>query len=483
MRVRVTALAVALAAVCAAADSVAQAPGVAKVVATLQPTAGSRVSGTATFSEKDGGVLVTVRLNGLTSGFHHPFYILATGDCSAPEPSAAGGTPIDEKIYLGDVVGDAYGNGYDDFSIEELRLEGPNSVIGRAVVVLDRRDQRASCGVILTGALPPANTFVIAAYNVENWVLMDRDGQPNQPKPPAEKETVFEVLTQIRPDILGIEEMGTTNELAELANGLRERGVNLPYSEWIEGADQTRHVSLLSRFPITERYSRTDYSYSVGGHPMRMERGILDVEVSVSGDYSFRALVVHLKSKPLFETGDQATMRLEEAKLLRSHVGKTLKHTPGLNLIVMGDFNDTPESKPIRTIVGERPFALFDLMPVDSKGGNDTYCWKSRNLFSRIDYMIASLGLSNEYIEGSAHIADVPGWSDASEHRAVYARFFDHDIGEPPAVAYGTEASAAPPPEKSSPPYLILVIVLVATIVLAAIIVYRRPTTSDTQRR
>ncbi len=297
----------------------------------------------------------------------------------------------------------------------------------------------------LAAQSPDTNTFVVAAYNVENWVLMERHGQQNRPKPVKEKKAVFDVLASIHPDVLGIEEMGTTNELAELAAGLRKKGLDYPYREWIEGADTNRHVSLLSRFPIVERFSHTDYTYLLDGQPRRMERGVLDVKIRVNDHYTFRAVVVHLKSRRQVEVGDQAVMRLQEAKLLRAHVGKALKKDPQLNLIVMGDFNDTPESKPVRTIVGEPPVALLDLRPADSKGGHDTYYWKYRDEFSRIDYLVASPGMWNEHVPGSARIADVEGWDKASDHRAVYAKFYARDVGSaaPPRPAESTQSRGA----------------------------------------
>jgi endonuclease/exonuclease/phosphatase family metal-dependent hydrolase len=285
----------------------------------------------------------------------------------------------------------------------------------------------AALAAISSFAAQPTNTFTVAAYNIENWVLMDRNGKPDQPKPTSDKEAVFGIVAKVHPDVLSVEEMGTTNELAELITGLRAHGVDFPYHEWIQGADTNRHVSLLSRFPIVERFSRTDYNYLLNGKPQRIERGILDVKLKVNDQYSFRAVVAHLKSKRKVDVGDQAMMRLEEAKLLRSHIGKALKNEPELNLIVMGDFNDTPEAEPIRAIIGPAPFALFELLPVDSKGGHDTYYWKYRNQFSRIDYLITSPGMQKDYVPDSARIADFEGWNDASDHRAIYAKFYAQD--------------------------------------------------------
>jgi hypothetical protein len=134
-------------------------------------------------------------------------------------------------------------------------------------------------------AAQSTNTFTVAAYNIENWVLMDRNGKPDQPKPTSKKEAVFGIVAKVRPDVLSVEEMGMTNELAELITGLRARGVDFAYHEWIQGVDTNRHVSLLSRYPIVKRYSRTDYSYLLNGKPQRIERGILDVKVKVNDQY------------------------------------------------------------------------------------------------------------------------------------------------------------------------------------------------------
>ncbi len=280
------------------------------------------------------------------------------------------------------------------------------------------------------------DTFTVAAYNVENWNSIERHGQSNQPKPASEKTSVWKILAQVRPDVLGIEEMGQTNDLAELQAGLRERGLDLPHVEWIQSADSNRHVALLSRFPITQRFSRTDYTYTLDGRTHRVQRGFLDVRIQVNDHFTFRALVAHLKSKRQSSEGDQAKMRLEEARLLRGHIGKALKDEPQLRLIAMGDLNDTFDSEAIRTVIGEPPFALLDLMPVDSRGGHDTHFWKARDQFSRIDYLISSPAMHAALVPDSARIADFDGWNDASDHRAVFARFRLGGAGSSGAAAF-----------------------------------------------
>ncbi len=142
------------------------------VVADLSPTAGHTVRGTVTLTQEPGGIHIVAELAGLTPG-EHGFHIQETGDCSAPEAVSAGkhfnptgaphGAPDAEQRHAGDLgnlVADASGNARYDRVDPRLRLEGPESVVGRSIVVHDGADDlasqpggnagpRAACGVIV----------------------------------------------------------------------------------------------------------------------------------------------------------------------------------------------------------------------------------------------------------------------------------------------------------------------------------------------
>jgi endonuclease/exonuclease/phosphatase family metal-dependent hydrolase len=306
--------------------------------------------------------------------------------------------------------------------------------------------------------------FTITTYNVENWNAIERWGKPDQPKPSWARAAVVNTLTNVRPDVLAIEEMGSTNDLTELHHRLRAKGMDYPYSEWIQAADSARHVALLSRFPITRRFSRTDYTYRLDGQLVPIQRGILDVLIQVNPHYAFRALVVHLKSKRATEQGDQSQMRLEEARLLRAHIDRALRQTPHLNLIAMGDFNDTLDSPPMRALVGP----ISPLPALDSEGRDNTHYWKKQKEYSRLDYLMVSPGMTNEYVPDSARIADYPGWNKASDHRAVSARFFTRDIGPVPA------APADASPWFISAGWIVNILLLLTILVLVCLFIYTR---------
>ncbi|MEI6082812.1 MAG: endonuclease/exonuclease/phosphatase family protein [Verrucomicrobiota bacterium] len=275
------------------------------------------------------------------------------------------------------------------------------------------------------------DTFTVGSYNVENWNSIERNKKLNQPKPLAEREAVVAVITAVHPDVLGIQEMGNTNDLAELLTMLAAKGLHYPHWEHVQAHDQDRHVCLLSRFPIVQRNSRVDYTYSIGEKSYSIGRGILDVVIQVNDHYSFRAVVVHLKSKRTTEDGDQAVMRLEEAKLLRAHLGKALTQDPQLNLIALGDFNDSLDTTTLKTIIGDAPFNFFPLPCKSEKGYENTHFWARQKEWSRIDYLLTSPGLSPEFITGSAKLHESPEAGKASDHRLISASFCEHEVAAP----------------------------------------------------
>jgi Cu-Zn family superoxide dismutase len=148
------------------------AAGAAKVaVAKLQPTQNSTARGEVTFTQEADGVRVTGSFSGLTFG-ERGFHVHEKGDCSAPDASSAGGhfnpggkphgAPGDAERHVGDLgnlKADPYGLARIDVLDKHLALSGPNSIIGKAVIVHEKADDlktqptgnagaRLACGVI-----------------------------------------------------------------------------------------------------------------------------------------------------------------------------------------------------------------------------------------------------------------------------------------------------------------------------------------------
>jgi endonuclease/exonuclease/phosphatase family metal-dependent hydrolase len=270
--------------------------------------------------------------------------------------------------------------------------------------------------------------FRFIAYNVENWLTMDRfeDNKrvSNRPKPDEEKKAVVRILVKSRPDIIGLCEIGEARDLAEIQELLKQAGLNLPHSHFTGGSDPVRHLGLLSRFPITSTARPASLEYRLEGKTYGFGRGILDATVTAKGK-PYRFLGVHLKSKRQTEEGDEEEMRVNEARLLRGHVDSILAKDPDARLVVYGDFNDTRPSRAFKVVTGNynSPDYLTAIPFKDSRGHAWTHHWAPHDIYSRIDFVTVSRPLRTEVDFQTSHIIDDPEWDKASDHRPVLAIF------------------------------------------------------------
>jgi len=146
--------------------------GSLRAVANLAPTQGNNVKGTVTFTENQGKTRIVANVTGLTPG-KHGFHVHEKGDCSAPDASSAGGhfnpgghkhgspdAPEHHAGDLGNIEADSKGRAHLDQTVDFLTVaDGPNAVVGRAVIVHSQEDDlqtqptgnagaRVACGVI-----------------------------------------------------------------------------------------------------------------------------------------------------------------------------------------------------------------------------------------------------------------------------------------------------------------------------------------------
>ena len=146
--------------------------GITKAIAVMHPTKGQKVEGTVTFTKVENGVRVQAHIHGLTPG-KHGFHIHEFGDCSSPDGMSAGGhfnpdegrrTPARRHTSATSATSGTSrpttsGHATYDMVDDQLRFEGPTSIIGRGLIIHEKADDlktqptgdaggRVSCGVI-----------------------------------------------------------------------------------------------------------------------------------------------------------------------------------------------------------------------------------------------------------------------------------------------------------------------------------------------
>lgn len=142
------------------------------LIAVINPTEGYEVEGIVTFSKNGDNVDVTATVTGLNSESKHGFHIHEYGDCSATDGTSAGGhynpknmphgAPTDASRHMGDMgnlVTDEDGVATLEYTDTVIELNGPDTILGRGIVVHAGEDDfetqpagnagaRIGCGVI-----------------------------------------------------------------------------------------------------------------------------------------------------------------------------------------------------------------------------------------------------------------------------------------------------------------------------------------------
>jgi Cu-Zn family superoxide dismutase len=157
-----------------ALDPTAAGRPVEQAVAVLEPTAGHEAHGVVRFRADGERLRVVADVDGLEPGVH-AFHVHVWGDCSRPDATSAGThfnfegpslalPPGIDRITgnLGELHADADGHAHVVASVARADLDGPRSIVGRAVIVHERGNDldsppigaagpRVACAVIGIG--------------------------------------------------------------------------------------------------------------------------------------------------------------------------------------------------------------------------------------------------------------------------------------------------------------------------------------------
>src|SRR5438309_4901514 len=213
---------------------------------------------------------------------------------------------------------------------------------------------------------PAADTFSVVTYNLENY--LDESAGGRRPKSEAAKAEIRGSIRALKPDVLAIQEMGRTNALLELRASLKSEGLDYPYWEHVAGFDTNIHVAVLSKLPFAARRPHTNEVFLLNGRRFHVSRGFAEVDIQVNTNYKFTLVAAHLKSQREVPEADEAELREQEAIVLREIIDRRLRTNPNVNLIVLGDFNDLKDSRPVRTVIGRGKNRMIDTRPAERNG-------------------------------------------------------------------------------------------------------------------
>ena len=180
-----------------------------------------------------------------------------------------------------------------------------------------------------------ARDITVASYNVENLFDLKKSGSEyteyiphtgygwNEKAFSTKVENISRVICDLKPDIIGLQEIESDEALQALQRGVKRCGWPMPYRALADRKDTVVKTALLSKFPIVEKRE-------IDPDGTLRTRNILEVTVNVDG-HPLKIFVNHWKSR-----NGPESRRLVSAKALMRRV-RSLPKTS--DYILLGDFN------------------------------------------------------------------------------------------------------------------------------------------------
>ncbi|MCF3648304.1 endonuclease/exonuclease/phosphatase family protein [Synoicihabitans lomoniglobus] len=286
----------------------------------------------------------------------------------------------------------------------------------------------ALIAVIGASAPPPPSALTVATYNVANYNLTDRpiEGgfRTHYPKPEREKSALRRVLHALDADVVALQEIGGASFLRELRRDLKGEGLDYPHAHVLDAADETRRVAVMSRIPLTTIVDHTDLNFKYFAGRAAVKRGLLEARFETAGG-EVTLFIVHLKSKltELRDDPESAARRGSEATVIRDRILEQFPDPAAARFLIVGDFNADPTERPFRAFTRRGDLVISEAVDAfDSRDETWTHRYRRADLYSRVDFVLASPLVLPTVVNGRATIHDGPATLTASDHRPVVVR-------------------------------------------------------------
>ncbi len=278
-------------------------------------------------------------------------------------------------------------------------------------------------------------TLKIATYNME-WFLDPVNVNPNikdmkgvAPKTAVNVEKVAQCVREMNADVVAFEEVENEavirNMLGSHLNDMKYKYVVVDRTNSFVG----QNIGVMSKKPITAITSHRFLELKLPGHDKTwsFSRDLLKVTIQATPEKTLDVYVVHLKSKrDSGEDKNSNNYRLAEMLMVKKIIGEQLARDPGAWVVLTGDFNDTPESAPLRAVVGkdEKTGAALLVDPHASMPAEKRISYLKEPYRSTIDFTLLSPELAKRVVPDKTgllvnEIKDVK-MLDGSDHSPVY---------------------------------------------------------------
>jgi endonuclease/exonuclease/phosphatase family metal-dependent hydrolase len=266
----------------------------------------------------------------------------------------------------------------------------------------------------------------VATFNLRNYLSVNRMVNgiylKDYPKPESEKKALYAIIKKVNPDILCIQEIGTLPYLNEFQRDLNSQGIHYPYSALMQTDNDVRFTAVLSKIAFTQVTKNNQLEFKYFGEKRRVKRGLMQVSFKTEG-ISWNIFNLHLASRFTVRKDDPQShkFRQSEALVIRNSIKKKYPSHKKAKYLIVGDFNDTKKSKPLKRFLKSGKQTLSIMIPCkDSRGEAWTYFYAKEDVYSRVDFILASPSFFPYVKNSEGIIFDQPPTLKASDHRLVY---------------------------------------------------------------
>ncbi len=277
---------------------------------------------------------------------------------------------------------------------------------------------------LLFAASLRAETVRVANFNLHNYLDTNRwvDGhyRMDYPKPEDEKDAVRKIIIAVNPDILALQEIGGPQHLEELRRDLKRDGLDFKYAECLVGPDEVRHIAVLSKVPFQAK-GHLDLDFKYIDERFVIKRGLMEL-VFDKGDTQWSLFNLHLKSRWTNRDDDPQSdkRRTGEAQAARDYIKDAYPPEQHPRYLIVGDFNDTKTSAPVRRFLESGDTELTQLVDCrDSRSERWTFHYRREDRYERVDFILASPAMADA-VKDAAIFDQQPTTSQASDHRLIY---------------------------------------------------------------
>lgn len=284
---------------------------------------------------------------------------------------------------------------------------------------------------------PQKDTLSVLTWNVEHFVD-DYDNpyiankMEDNPKDVAKRiDILANMLRQINADVVVFEEFESRSLAMKIAKeklsdlGYRFFGAN-------ESPDWYMNVVIMSKLPlgITYGYGNVygnieNFKDSLGRQETQnnVNTRMLTTEIRAKNDFKFYLTGLHLKAG---RNKKDTAVRAGQMKVLQTQANRFLQLDKNANMLIVGDFNATPESWELKLLLNSDKNNPKNVQFIDALANTNMFSHPSEKPSWRIDHMLMNKNMAKYLIPNGVKVAenlDKEKLKEVSDHLPMVAKF------------------------------------------------------------